>query len=306
LQEWRQKRQGPQSDQALSEPAQHHSSDNTDFEDIKLEIAANRAIEEKGDNPLAFDVIRGEIPQRVLTGRQSTARKNSVQEHYKQFYGGGEDDVITSISQIKDDEKKKDLELGAFQGVYLPCVTNILSVVIFLRINYIVGEAGIFQAYVILFFSTATTFLTVLSMNAIATNGKIRTGGVYYMISRSLGPSNGGSIGILYYFATTFSSAMSILGAVEAMHVISGFSLGPIAFSMRFFSFIVLGVLAVINLFGVKFVSRTGTVLIFLVFISIFSMVIGLFASKSRSHDLQSRVKGLTGIDGSNFANNWG
>ena len=95
MQEWRQKRQGPQSDQALSEPAQHHSSDNTDFEDIKLEIAANRAIEEAGDNPLAFDVIRGEIPQRVLTGRQSTARKNSVQEHYKQFYGGGEDDVIT-------------------------------------------------------------------------------------------------------------------------------------------------------------------------------------------------------------------
>lgn len=170
--------------------------------------------------------------------------------------------------------------------MYLPCVTNILSVVIFLRINYIVGEAGIFQAYVILFFSTTTTFLTVLSMSAIATNGKIRTGGVYYMISRSLGPSNGGTIGILYYLATTFSSAMSILGAVEAIHVISGFSLGPIAFSMRFFSFLVLAVLAIVNLFGVRFVSRTGTVLIFLVFISIFSMVIGLFASRSRSGDL--------------------
>jgi potassium/chloride transporter 4/5/6 len=44
---------------------------------------------------------------------------------------------------------------------------------------------------------------------------------VYYMISRSLGPSTGGTIGILYYLATTFSSAISILGAVEAMLVIT-------------------------------------------------------------------------------------
>ncbi len=91
--------------------------------------------------------------------------------------------------------------MGAFQGVFLPCISNILSVVLFLRINLIVGEAGLFQAYAILFFGTTTTFLTVLSMNAIATNGKIRTGGVYYLISRSLGPATGGCIGLLYYFA---------------------------------------------------------------------------------------------------------
>ena len=120
-------------------------------------------------------------------------------------------------------------------------------------------------------------------MSAIATNGKIRMGGVYYMISRSLGPSTGGSIGILYYFATTFSSAMSILGAIEAIHVTTGLSLGPLAFSMRFFSFVMLAILAILNLFGVRFVNRTGTVLIFLVFVSIFSMIIGLFSSKNRS-----------------------
>jgi amino acid transporter len=123
-------------------------------------------------------------------------------------------------------------------------------------------------------------------MNAIATNGKIRTGGVYYMISRSLGPSTGGSIGILYYFATTFSSAMSILGAIEAIHVVTKFSLGPLAFSMRFFSFVMLGILVVINLFGVRFVTRIGVVLISLVFLSILCMVIGMFAAKSKSSDL--------------------
>jgi solute carrier family 12 (potassium/chloride transporter), member 4/6 len=179
-------------------------------------------------------------------------------------------------------------------------------VIIFMRINYIVGEAGIFQSFVILFFSCMTTFLTVLSMSAIATNGKIRTGGVYYMISRSLGPSTGGSIGILYYLATTFSAAMSILGSIEAIHVAAKFSLGPMAFSMRFFSFMMLGALAVTNLFGARFVNRAGTVLIFFVFVSILSMVIGLFSSKSRGEDLNERIPGLTGIDASNFRNNWG
>jgi len=179
-----------------------------------------------------------------------------------------------------------ELVFGAFQGVYLPVVTNILSVVLFLRINLIIGEAGIGQALAILFFSTSTTFFTVLSMNAIITNGKIRTGGVYYLISRSLGPATGGSIGILYYFAITFSSAMSILGAVEAIHIVTEFSLINREFSMRFFSFLLLAVLVVVVLFGVRLVSRLGTIIIFLVFISILSIIIGLFASKSRSDDL--------------------
>ena len=100
-------------------------------------------------------------------------------------------------------------------------------------------------------------------MNAIATNGKIRTGGVYYLISRSLGPATGGSIGILYYLASTFSSAMSILGAIEAIHVVTGFKLISFAFSMRIFSFLLLVALLVTVLFGVRFVSRLGVILIF-------------------------------------------
>lgn len=79
---------------------------------------------------------------------------------------------------------------------------------------------------------------------------------------------------------------MSILGAIEAIHVAVGLSLGPMAFSMRFFSFVMLAVLLVTNLFGARFVNRAGTVLIFFVFISILSMVIGLFASKSRGDTL--------------------
>jgi amino acid transporter len=74
---------------------------------------------------------------------------------------------------------------------------------------------------------------------------------------------------------------------------------------MRFFSFIMLGILVAINLFGVRFVSRIGVVLISLTIISILSMVIGLLSSGSRSEYLLSRVPGLTGLKAENFANNW-
>lgn len=124
--------------------------------------------------------------------------------------------------------------------------------------------------------------LTILSMSAIATNGKIRTGGVYYLVSRSLGPASGGTIGLLYYIATTFSSGMSIIGAVETLQIAANFHLGPEAFSIRFFSLVILAILIVLNLFGRKYVHKTGQILIIFVFISILSVVLGLFSSRKR------------------------
>jgi amino acid transporter len=123
-------------------------------------------------------------------------------------------------------------------------------------------------------------------MSAIATNGKIRTGGVYYLISRSLGPSSGGTIGILFYLATTFSSGMSIIGAVEALEVSTHVKLGPTEFSLRFFSIIILAVLVSISLFGSRIASKAGLMMIIFVFISIFSLVIGLFSSRKRHEEI--------------------
>lgn len=41
--------------------------------------------------------------------------------------------------------------MGTFMGVYLPCLQNILGVILFLRMTWIVGTAGILEAFIIVF-----------------------------------------------------------------------------------------------------------------------------------------------------------
>ena len=66
------------------------------------------------------------------------------------------------------------------------------------------------------------TFLTGISMSAIATNGVVPAGGSYFMVSRSLGPEFGGAVGLLFYTGTTVAAAMYIIGAVEIVIVSEG------------------------------------------------------------------------------------
>lgn len=59
--------------------------------------------------------------------------------------------------------------------------------------------------------------LTTMSISAIATNGTVRGGGAYYLISRSLGPEFGGSIGIVFYMGLIFNTGMNALGLVNCI-----------------------------------------------------------------------------------------
>ena len=79
---------------------------------------------------------------------------------------------------------------------------NIFGVMLFLRLSWVTGQAGIGLASIIVIISTAVTVLTSLSMSAICTNGEVKGGGTYYLISRSLGPEFGGAIGLVFSFAS--------------------------------------------------------------------------------------------------------
>ncbi|KAJ8272415.1 hypothetical protein COCON_G00112740 [Conger conger] len=86
---------------------------------------------------------------------------------------------------------------------------------------------------VVILLSVVVTIVTGLSMSAICTNGVVRGGGAYYLISRSLGPEFGGSIGLIFAFANAVAVAMYVVGFAETvvdllkvMTMVSGF--GPL------------------------------------------------------------------------------
>lgn len=107
--------------------------------------------------------------------------------------------------------------LGTFGGVFAPSVLTILGLVLFLRLGYVTGTVGLIEMLIILAISTAVSVLTTFSLAALATNLKVGGGGVYFIISRTLGPAFGGAIGLLLYVAMSISIAFYAIGLGEAM-----------------------------------------------------------------------------------------
>ena len=107
--------------------------------------------------------------------------------------------------------------LGTFGGVYTPSILTILGVIMYLRFGWVVGNAGLLNTLIIVTLSTAITFLTSLSVCAIATDRVVRVGGAYYMISRSLGLETGGAVGISLYFAQALSVTLYTIGFAESI-----------------------------------------------------------------------------------------
>ena len=106
---------------------------------------------------------------------------------------------------------------GTFGGVFTPSILTILGVIMYLRFGWVVGNVGLLGALLIVTISTGITFMTALSMSSIATDRKVRAGGAYYMISRSLGVETGGAVGVPLYFALALSFAMYVVGFAESV-----------------------------------------------------------------------------------------
>ncbi len=113
--------------------------------------------------------------------------------------------------------------LGTFSGVFTPSILTILGIILFLRLAYVVGNAGLGRALVIIGVANLISILTTFSLSAIATNMKVKGGGDYYLISRTLGVEFGGAIGIVLFLAQSVSIAFYCIGFGEAVgSMISG------------------------------------------------------------------------------------
>jgi len=115
-------------------------------------------------------------------------------------------------------------------------------------------------------------FILFFSLISLATSGFLK--GPYFIISRNLGAAIGGSLGVLFYLASLASSAMHVVGAVEAFQM--GFDLIDVfPWDTQIISFITLLQLTLVVLVGTEFVSITGPIFLSIVAMSIVCVLIG-------------------------------
>lgn len=89
---------------------------------------------------------------------------------------------------------------------------------LFLRMGWIVAHSGIIHALIIIAISTVICVITTLSLSAISTNGDVKSGGIYYIVSRSLGPEFGASLGIVFAFANAVAASMNTIGFADSFN----------------------------------------------------------------------------------------
>ncbi len=104
---------------------------------------------------------------------------------------------------------------STFAGVFTPTLLTILGVIMYLRLGWVVGNAGLFGALLIVLLGSFITLATALSLSSIATNTHIGAGGPYAIIAKSLGLEIGGSVGIPLFLSQTLAVAMYVFGFRE-------------------------------------------------------------------------------------------
>ena len=118
--------------------------------------------------------------------------------------------------------KKK---FGTFEGVFTPSILTILGVIMYMRLGWVVGNAGLFGTIIIILIAHVIAVTTGLSVSSVATDKKIGAGGIYYVLSRSMGIPIGGSIGIALSIGTAFSIALYLIGFAESFNAFFGFGM---------------------------------------------------------------------------------
>ena len=117
---------------------------------------------------------------------------------------------------------QKSAQLGTFGGVFTPSVLTILGIILFRRLGFVVGSSGLAQALAMLGLATLITVLTSISLSAVATNRKVKGGGDYYLISRTLGVEFGGALGLILFAAQAISVAFYSVGFGEGISALTG------------------------------------------------------------------------------------
>jgi amino acid transporter len=170
-----------------------------------------------------------------------------------------------------DTQKNSIKKFGTFAGVFTPTLLTILGVIMYLRMGWVVGNAGLLGAWLIIIISFLITLTTALSMSAITTNIRIGAGGAYAIISQALGLEVGGSLGIPRYVSQGLAVTMYIFGFREGwLEIFPGHN----AFLV---DIIVFGVLITIAYISADLAIKTQFFIMLVIILSLISIVMAAY-----------------------------
>uniref|UniRef100_A0A5S6QZ04 Solute carrier family 12 member 9 n=1 Tax=Trichuris muris TaxID=70415 RepID=A0A5S6QZ04_TRIMR len=184
---------------------------------------------------------------------------------------------------------------GTWDGVFTTVVINTFGITVFLRSGWLVANAGVGEAMLILLLGLLLAIVPVLSAIEICERCQIQSGGVFFLVSHVLGTKVGGTVGLIFILGQIIAGSMVAVGFGESMAslihsddewVARAFALGA--------SVLLLGV----NVAGIKWVIRTQIALLCILFLAIGDFIIGALATSKPD-------KGMLGISSENFKNNF-
>ncbi len=167
--------------------------------------------------------------------------------------------------------KKK--KFGSFAGVFTPSILTILGVIMYLRMGWVVGNAGLFGSLIIVIIAHVISVSTGLSVSSIATDKKVGPGGIYYILSRSMGIPIGGAIGIALYIGTALSIALYLIGFAESFNAY--FGLPTDINGLRLSGSVALLVLTIIALISTSIAIKTQLFIFIAIIVSLVSIFLG-------------------------------
>ncbi|MCB1175388.1 MAG: hypothetical protein KDK39_17570 [Leptospiraceae bacterium] len=159
---------------------------------------------------------------------------------------------------------------GTFAGVFTPSILTILGVIMYLRLPWITGQAGLWMTLLIILVAHIISITTGLSVASIATDKKIHAGGIYYIISRSLGLSIGGTLGLALFIGMSFGTSLYLIGFSESL--LSYLGLAADLNQIRWTASLALAAVAVITLISTNLAIKTQYIILVTIGLSLVSV----------------------------------
>lgn len=207
------------------------------------------------------------------------------------MFSGIRQRIFGDRNRGKTDDKK----FGMFAGVFTPTVLTILGAIMYLRTGWVVGNAGLGGAIVIILLAHVITVSTGLAVSSVVTNTRVGAGGAFAIISQSLGLEVGGSVGIPLFLAQGISIALYVLAFTESwLRIFPNHPEVLVAILSFAAVFIIVFVSA-------QFASKTQFLILGLVGLSLFSVFLASFPIMGRAGFTETPVF----IGAFNDANFW-